>query len=743
MIRLSKYMAKYLPFILFGVVLLFGQAILDLNLPSQMSDIVNVGIQKRGIEELAPRVIQPDLFSVLSMFMNEEDFAAADEAYTLYTDLEPGERASVSRSFPGAGDYNVLVMTGEGETKAAADAAFGKAGYALWQAVTEAAAATGGGMPVGTDMTEGSLDYNMISSMVPMLASLPEEALAAAREKAAQTPDTMTGGVAAMLNRAIYESLGADTAQMQTVYILKTGLFMLFLSIAQAGCAVVAGFCFSRFGAGMARDLRGDLFSKVSGFSNAEMDRFSTSSLITRTTNDITQVQMFLTMGLRMLVFAPIMGVGGVVMALSKSVSMSWTIAVGVLVIVGTISILFAVAMPKFKVMQKLVDRLNQVSRENLTGLMVIRAFSNQEFQEERFQDANKNLTGNSLFVGRSMATLMPVMMLVMNGITLLVVWIGAGQIANSQLQVGDMMAYMQYAIQIIMSFLFIAMIFIMVPRAQVSAERIGEVLHTQDSIQDPAEPQSFEGRARGEVRFENVSFRFAGASDDALSGISFTAKPGETTAIIGATGSGKSTLVNLIPRFYDVTEGKVTVDGIDVRQLKQEELRENIGYVPQKGLLFSGTIQSNLRYGDEEASEQTLRRAAEIAQATEFVDGMEEGFESAVSQGGTNFSGGQRQRLSIARALVKKAPVYIFDDSFSALDFATDARLRRALHPYTRQSAVLVVAQRISSIMHAEQIVVLDEGRVAGVGTHRELLQNCEAYREIAESQLSKEELA
>ncbi len=743
MIRLSKYMAKYLPFILLGVVLLLGQAMLDLNLPSRMSDIVNVGIQKRGIEESAPRVIQPDLFSVLTTFMNEEDFALADDAYTLYSELEPGERASVARSFPGAADYNVLVMTAEGEAKQAVDAVFNRADYALWQAISDAAA-TGGGPMNSSDMSgEAGLDYNMISSMMPMLAALPQESLDAAIEKAAQTPDTLTGGVAAVLNRAIYEGLGGDTGQMQTMYILKTGLFMLFLSIAQAACAVAAGFCFSRFGAGMARDLRGDLFAKVSGFSNAEMDRFSTSSLITRTTNDITQVQMFFTMGLRMLVFAPIMGIGGVVMALSKSVSMSWIIAVGVLVVMGVIGILFAVAMPKFKVMQKLVDRLNQVSRENLTGLMVIRAFSNQDFQEKRFQDANKTLTGNSLFVGRSMATLMPIMMLVMNGITLLVVWIGAGQIAASQLQVGDMMAYMQYAMQIIMSFLLIAMIFIMVPRAQVSAERIGEVLRTEDSIQDPAEPQSFEGRARGEVRFENVSFRFAGASDAALSDISFTAKPGETTAIIGATGSGKSTLVNLIPRFYDVTGGQVTVDGIDVRQLRQLELRENIGYVPQKGLLFSGSIQSNLHYGDEDASEQTLRKAAEIAQATDFIDDMEEGFASSVSQGGTNFSGGQRQRLSIARALVKKAPIYIFDDSFSALDFATDARLRRALRPYTQQSAVLVVAQRISSIMHAEQIVVLDEGRVAGIGSHKELLQNCAAYREIAESQLTKEELA
>ncbi len=742
MIRLARFMTKYAAFILCGVLLLLGQAVLDLNLPSRMSDIVNYGIQKRGIEELAPRVIQPDLFSTLTLFMDDSDFEAAGSAYTLYSALDPSARANIARTFPGAEDNNVLVYTASADSKGAVDAAFARAGYAFTQTLQKMAEASGAAMST-SDMTSAQFDPEMLTAMAPMLTALPQQAFDEAIQQAQATPSTMTEGVAGVLNRAIYESLGADTGKMQTAYIFKTGLIMLLLSLAQAACAVAAGYCFSKFGAGMARDLRRSMFAKVSGFSNAEMDKFSTSSLITRTTNDITQVQMFFTMGLRMMVFAPIMGIGGVVMALSKSASMSWIIAVGVLVILGVIGVLFAVAMPKFKVMQKLVDRLNQVSRENLTGLMVIRAFSNQPFQEKRFQEANGQLTRNSLFVNRAMVTMMPIMMLVMNGLSLLVVWIGAGQIAESQLQVGDMMAFMQYAMQIVMSFLFIAMIFIMVPRAQVSAERIGEVLDTKDSIVNPKNPESFEGRARGEIKFEDVCFRFEGAEEDALSHISFTAKPGETTAFIGATGSGKTTLVNLIPRFYDVTGGKVTVDGIDVRSLRQQELRQNIGYVPQKGLLFSGTINSNLHFGDDEASEQTLRKAAEIAQATEFIDTMDEGFETQVSQGGTNVSGGQRQRLSIARALVKKAPIYIFDDSFSALDFATDAKLRAALRPYTRQSAVLVVAQRISSIMHAEQIVVLDEGKIAGIGSHKELLQTCEAYREIAESQLTKEELA
>ena len=437
------------------------------------------------------------------------------------------------------------------------------------------------------------------------------------------------------------------------------------------------------------------------------------------------------------------MGIGGLIMGLSKCINMAWILGLALVLMLGTILVLFSVALPRFKKMQHLVDRLNLVSREELSGMMVVRAFANQSFMQERFDTANKDLTGNTLFVNRAMAIMMPVMTLVMNGVSLLIVWVGGHQIAASNMQVGDMMAFIQYAMHVIMSFLFISMMFVMVPRASVSAERISEVLNTENAVKDPQQPAHLPARAKGVVKFEDVSFRYEGAAEDVLSHVTFTAEPGKTTAFIGSTGSGKSTLVNLVPRFYDVTEGRVTVDGVDVRDLTQHELRNAIGYVPQKGMLFSGTIATNLRYGDENADDGTLRAAADIAQATEFIDHLDEGYDTAISQGGTNVSGGQRQRLSIARALVKKAPIYIFDDTFSALDFKTDAKLRKALKGYTEDATVLIVAQRVSTIMHAEQIVVLDEGRVMGIGTHEELLKNCETYREIAESQLSKEELA
>ena len=451
------------------------------------------------------------------------------------------------------------------------------------------------------------------------------------------------------------------------------------------------------------------------------MDQFSTASLITRSTNDITQIQNFLSMGLRMMCFAPIMGLGGLIMGLSKCVSLAWVLALALIIMLGLILILFAVALPRFKRMQKLVDRLNLVSREELSGIMVVRAFANQSFMQKRFDSANRDLTDNTLFVNRAMATMMPVMTLVMNGISLMIVWFGGKQIEQSNLQVGDMMAFIQYAMHVIMSFLFISMMFIMVPRASVSADRINEILETESSVKDKPDARHLGSDFKGVVEFQDVSFRYEGAD----------------------AGSGKSTLINLIPRFYDVTGGRVLVDGVDVRDIPQKELRDKIGYVPQKGLLFSGTIATNLRYGDEDAPDELLGQSADIAQATEFISELDKGFDTEISQGGTNVSGGQRQRLSIARALVKKAPIYIFDDTFSALDFKTDARLRQALKGYTENATVFIVAQRVSTIMHAEQIVVLDEGRVVGIGTHRELLQNCDTYREIAQSQLSKEELA
>ena len=582
-----------------------------------------------------------------------------------------------------------------------------------------------------------------LGELVPMLAMLPQGMVDDAIAAAAATPESMLSQTAAVFTKGFYMQLGADTDAMQTSYIFRTGGKMLLMALLLAVCAISVGFCGSRMGAGIARDLRRDIFAKVTSFTNNEYDKFGTASLITRSTNDVTQVQGLVTMGLRIMCYAPIIGIGGTIMALSKSVSMAWVIALAVVLILGLICTISAIAMPRFKIMQQLVDKLNLVSRENLSGMMVIRAFATQDFEEKRFDKANKDLADNNLFVFRAMATMMPVMMLVMNGVSLLIVWVGGHQIADSAMQVGDMMAFIQYTMQIIMSFLMISMMFVMVPRASVSAGRIADVLASETSVQDAPQPRHLPEKVKGLVQFNDVSFHYEGADENVLEHVTFTARPGETTAFIGSTGSGKSTLINLIPRFYDVSAGSVTVDGVDVRDIPQHELRDAIGYVPQKGVLFSGDISSNLRYGGEDADTDVLRRAAEVAQATEFIDELPDGFETAISQGGTNVSGGQRQRLSIARALVKKAPVYIFDDTFSALDFKTDAKLRKALKGYTEGATVLIVAQRVSTIMHAEQIVVLDEGRVMGIGTHRELLASCKTYREIAESQLSKEELA
>ena len=733
MLKLKQYMKPYLGFLLTAVLLLFGQAMLELELPNMMSNIVNVGIQQGGITQAAPDAIDASAMALMKKFMSPADQEAVDAAYSTFGSLDNAEK--LYETYPEA-DENTLALTGDSE---AASGAFSRASYAFLQVLEQMSAE---GESFG-DTSSKTMDLAKLSEILPALEQLPQQVLDDAISTAAATPDMMLEQTAAVFTKSFYVQLGADTDAIQNRYIFGTGAKMLGLAILLTACAIGAGFCLARMGAGVGRDLRRAVFNRVTHFNNAEMDQYSTASLITRTTNDITQVQMFLSMGLRMMCFAPIMGVGGLIMGLSKCVSLAWVLALALILMLGLILMLFTVALPRFKKMQRLVDRLNLVSREELSGMMVVRAFANQDFMQKRFDKANRDLTENTLFVNRAMTIMLPFMMLVMNGVSLLIVWFGGHQIAESNMQVGDMMAFIQYAMHVIMSFLFISMMFIMVPRATVSAERIYEVITTENTVKDPAEPKHLPAHPQGVIRFEDVSFRYEGADANVLEHISFTAKPGETTAFIGSTGSGKSTLVNLVPRFYDVSEGRITIDGIDVRDLTQHELRDAIGYVPQKGLLFSGTVASNLRYADHEASDETLRRAADVAQATEFITQLEDGFDTAISQGGTNVSGGQRQRLSIARALVKKAPVYIFDDTFSALDFKTDAKLRKALAGYTEHSTVLLVAQRVSTIMHAQQIVVLDEGRVAGIGTHKELLKTCKTYREIAESQLSKEELA
>ena len=730
MLKLKRYLKPYAVLLLMGIVFLFGQAMLELSLPNYMSDIVNVGLQQGGITSPAPQVISADAFGLMEQFMSQEDRDVVEETYVALADHPDYE--DLSATFPKAADTDLALNTQDTQ---AVETAFGRASYALTQVMSQA---SGSSEDDQASMAEGFQALGQILAQ-PQAQALIQQAI----DVAAQTPDTMLEQTGVAMVKAFYQQLGADTDAIQTHYILTTGGRMAVLAVLLTLCAVAAGYCMARMGAGVARDLRRDVFTKVTYFNNDEMDRFSGATLITRSTNDITQVQNFLSMGLRLLCFAPIMGIGGLIMGLSTCVNLAWVLALALIVMLGLLLVLFAVAMPRFKKMQALVDRLNLVSREEIGGLMVVRAFSNQKFMQDRFEKANGDLTSNTLFVNRAMATMMPAMTLVMNGLSLLIVWFGGKQIAASNLQVGDMMAFIQYAMHVIMSFLFISMMFIMVPRASVSAERINEILQTEAQVKDSDHPTHLSQPVKGVVEFRDVSFRYPGADADVLEHVSFVARPGQTTAFIGSTGSGKSTLINLIPRFHDVSEGSITLDGVDIRDIPQKELRDAIGYVPQKGLLLRGTVESNLRYGNPDASQDTIDTSARIAQASEFISHLDQGMQTPISQGGTNVSGGQRQRLSIARALAKEAPVYIFDDTFSALDFKTDAQLRAALKEYTTQATVLIVAQRVSTILDADQILVLDQGKVVGCGTHQELMRTCKTYQEIAQSQLSKEELA
>ena len=731
--NLFKYAAVQWKSMLAIIVILFVQAYCDLSLPAYTSDIVNVGIQQGGIEDQIPEAISVEEMDQLLLFVPEDDQQTVLDAYDKDDSTYDTEayvlKSSVSDNKDEIGELEELLQR-------------------TMMLVS--------GFESDSDMTkqiESQIKENLPPQMVSedmdifdIMEMLPQEQRDAMTEKMSEQlkdmPDSILEQAAVSYVRSAYENVGMDMDRMQTNYLLVTGGKMAALAFLGMAASVMVGFLASRVGASTGRNLRSRVFKKVVGFSNNEFDHFSTASLITRSTNDIQQIQLLTVMLLRIVLYAPILAIGGIWQVFQTNVSMSWIIALAVVLIALVILVLFLVAMPKFKILQTLVDKVNLVMREILTGLPVIRAFSTEKHEEERFDAANLDLTKTNLFVNRAMTFMMPVMMLVMNGVSVLIMWTGAHGIDDGQMQVGDMMAFIQYTMQIIMGFLMLCMLSIMLPRAAVAADRVEEVLQSRTVIHDPEQPKTFDREERGMLRFDHVSFRYPGAEENVLHDITFTAKPGQTTAIIGSTGSGKSTLVNLIPRFYDVTEGSITLDGTDIREVSQHELRDRLGYVPQKGLLFSGDIASNIMFGNPDGSEEEMKEAAEIAQAVEFIEEKPDRYKSHIAQGGSNVSGGQKQRLSIARAIAKHPEVFIFDDSFSALDFKTDVTLRKALRKRTKDSTVLIVAQRISTILNAEQIIVLDEGRIAGMGTHSELLENCEVYRQIAASQLSESEL-
>ncbi len=733
--KLFKFLKPYAAAVAAIICILVVQAYCDLSLPTYTSDIVNIGIQQGGIDEALPDTISKKDLNHLLLLVPSNRQKIVKNAYT----------ESVEKY-----DYNGTVMELKASVKEDKKKV-GRLSEILGKPMLMAA-----GFDSGSEMTQKieeqmrtqmsgipNVDKMDIYDMLEFMGAEGRNALIGQMDQQMDSmQDSIIAQAAAGYIKDAYTHIGIDTDQIETIYILHTGAKMLALAFLGMAASILVGLLASRVGAGVGRRLRENVFRKVVGFSNAEFDKFSTASLITRSTNDIQQIQLLLVMILRMVLYAPIMAIGGIWKVFHTNVDMSWIIGLAVAVIIVIVGFLFLVVMPKFKLIQNQVDKLNLVSREILTGLSVIRAFGTQKYEEERFDDANKALTKTNLFVNRAMTFMMPLMMFVMNSIAVLIVWVGGHSINDGAMQVGDMMAFIQYTMQIIMAFLMICMISVMLPRAAVSAGRVDEVLTSETMIHDPKNPSHIPEEGKGKIVFDHVSFRYPGAEEDVLHDISFTAEPGKTTAFIGSTGCGKSTLVNLIPRFYDVTDGKITIDGKDIRNVSQHELREKLGYVPQKAVLFSGDIASNILYGNPDGSEAEMTEAATIAQATEFIEQKKKKYKSTISQGGSNVSGGQKQRLSIARAIAKHPDIYIFDDSFSALDYKTDATLRAKLKEKTSESTVMIVAQRISTILHADQIIVLDDGQIVGKGTHKELLKSCEAYYQIASSQLSENEL-
>ena len=709
MLNILKYLKKHVGLVLVIVALLVVQAYCDLTLPQYTSDIVDVGIQQGGIERVTPDRLRSDSLEELALFLTDEEEDLFRASYT------PDE------------DGVYILNTGDEDVLTQLDTMLGMP------------------MVMLSYLPQQGMDGAQLRALVESGALTREQIRAMASEAESQlgaTTQTIVDQMAVTYVQAEYEALGVDLDAYQQHYLLVTGGKMLALTLLMVAAAILGGLLSSRVAASVGMELRGQVFQKVVYFSNVEIDRFSTASLITRSTNDIQQIQMVMVMLLRIVIYAPILGIGGIIRVSHTRTGMGWIIGVAVGVLLALVIVLMAVAMPKFRKMQALIDRVNLVSREILTGLPVIRAFSREKHEEARFEVANRDLMRTQLFTNRAMSMMMPIMMLIMNGISVLIVWSGAHGIDLGTMQVGDMIAFITYTMQIVMAFLMISIVSIMLPRAGVSAGRINEVLDAKPAITDKENTRDDAAQWRGEVAFEDVSFRYPDAQADVLEHISFTAKPGQTTAIIGSTGSGKSTLLNLIPRFFDVSYGRITIDGVDIRNLSQHKLHALLGYVPQKGVLFSGTIESNLKFGGEDIPDSDMEQAAAIAQATEFIDSKPEGYHTPIAQGGTNVSGGQKQRLSIARAIAKHPKIYLFDDSFSALDYKTDVALRRALNEEIHGATILIVAQRISTILHAEQIVVLNEGKIAGIGTHEELMTSCPTYQEIARSQLSEAEL-